>query len=209
MRCGDFSPDTCCLTLQLKVSVITLRRKSARRSIVYLIPYVENFQSASEQTKIAEQEILARLQIMEEEQISYKRYCLNCTRYRRSNGSPTDFVGNGFWFSWGRATARRWLDDRVRSFTRADDKGSSRCISDYESEVFIHWNVVIRHKSQRSDHLTTIVVVFLCCFARGRTEKANRYNFSEDVDRSAWWMLENDIGLKITAKAVADLCDSR
>ena len=96
MRCGDFSPDTCCLTLQLKVSVITLRRKSARRSIVYLIPYVENFQSASEQTKIAEQEILARLQIMEEEQISYKRYCLNCTRYRRSNGSPTDFVGIGF-----------------------------------------------------------------------------------------------------------------
>ena len=37
MRCGDFSPDTCCLTLQLKVSVITLRRKSARRSIVDLI----------------------------------------------------------------------------------------------------------------------------------------------------------------------------
>ena len=207
MRCGDFSPDTCCLTLQLKVSVITLRRKSARRSIVHLIPYVENFQSASEQTKIAEQEILARLQIW----IATKllRYCLNCTRYRRSNGSPTDFVGNGFWFSWWRATARRWLDDRVRSFTRADDIGSSRCISDYESEVFIHWNVVIRHKSQRSDHLTTIVVVFLCCFARGRTEKANRHNFSEDADRSAQWMLENDIGLKITAEAVADLCDFR
>ena len=65
-----FQPRHLCLTLQLKVSVITLRRKSARRSIVYLIPYVENFQSASEQTKIAEQEILARLQIMEEEQIS-------------------------------------------------------------------------------------------------------------------------------------------
>ena len=51
MRCGDFSPDTCCLTLQLKVSVITLRRKSARRSIVYLIPYVENFQSARRTNK--------------------------------------------------------------------------------------------------------------------------------------------------------------
>lgn len=162
-----------------------------------------------EQTKIAEQEILARLQIMEDEQISYKRYCLNCTRYRRSNGSPTDFVGIGFWFSWGRATARIWLDDRVWSFTRADDIGSSRDISDYESEVFISRNVVIRHKSQRSDHLTTIVVVFLCCFARGRTEKANRYNFSEDADRQSRWMLENDIGLKITAEAVADLCDSR
>ena len=51
MRCGDFSPDTCCLTLQLKVSVITLRRKSARRSIVYLIPYVENLQSARRTNK--------------------------------------------------------------------------------------------------------------------------------------------------------------
>ena len=37
MRCGDFSPDTCCLTLQLKVPAITLRRKSARRNIVDLI----------------------------------------------------------------------------------------------------------------------------------------------------------------------------
>jgi len=36
-RCGDFSPDTCCLTLQLKVPAITLQRKSARRNIVHLI----------------------------------------------------------------------------------------------------------------------------------------------------------------------------
>ena len=151
-----------------------------------------------EQTKIAEQEILARLQIMEEEQISYKRYCLNCTRYRRSNGSPTDFVGSGFWFSWGIATARRWLDDRVRSFTRADDKGSSRCISDYESEVFISRNVVIRHKSKRSDHLTTIVVVFLCCFARGRTEKANRHNISEEK----WDVDETNCILKVISQRI-------
>lgn len=46
-------------------------------------------------------------------------------------------------------------------------------------------------------------------FASGYIEKANRHNISEDANRSARWMLENDIGLKITAKAVADLCDSR
>ena len=46
-----FQPRHLCLTLQLKVSVITLRRKSARRSIVYLIPYVENFQSARRTNK--------------------------------------------------------------------------------------------------------------------------------------------------------------
>ena len=156
-----------------------------------------------EQTKIAEQEILARLQIMEDEQISYKRYCLNCTRYRRSNGSPTDFVGSGFWFSWGSTTICRWLDDRVRSFTRADDIGSSRSISDYESEVFIHWNVVIRHKSQRSDHLTTIVVVILCCFARGRTEKANRRNLSEAGSCSVYLKrcLPKPVATARTAKA--------
>ena len=39
MRCGDFCPDTCCVTLQLKVLVITLRRKSARRGNVILILY--------------------------------------------------------------------------------------------------------------------------------------------------------------------------
>ena len=33
-----FQPRHLCLTLQLKVLAITLRRKSARRSIVYLIP---------------------------------------------------------------------------------------------------------------------------------------------------------------------------
>jgi len=48
MRCGDFSPDTCCLTLQLKVPAITLRRKSARRRIVHLIRYVQAFPSALE-----------------------------------------------------------------------------------------------------------------------------------------------------------------
>ena len=36
-RCGDFCPDTCCYDLAVESEVITLRGKSDRRTIVYLI----------------------------------------------------------------------------------------------------------------------------------------------------------------------------
>ena len=131
------------------------------------------------------------------------------TTNRHTNRWPLNFVGSGIRFTWGIATRGRRFDDRVRSFTRADDKGSSRRVRDYECEVFMKWNVVIWHKFKSAKHLATIVVVFLYSFVWRLTEEANRRNLSEDADRNARWMFENDVGLNILAEAVADLCDTR
>ena len=131
------------------------------------------------------------------------------TTNRLTNRSPLDFIGSGIRFTLRRTRGSRRFDDWVLPFATADDIGSSGSVRDYENEVFISRNVVIRHKFERGDHLTPIAVVFLYGFTSRLTEEADVSNLSEDTDRSAWRMFENDIGLKFFALDIADLCDTR
>ena len=153
MRCGDFSPDTCCLTLQLKVPAITLRRKSARRSIVDLILVWADFVQPKHNKKgQAMKSLLDHKRTMNNNEESDT--ALYGTTNRHTNWWPLNFVGSGIRFTWGVATRGRRFDDRVRSFTRTYNKVSSLYISYYKSEVFMKCNVAARLAT--SLHLTNL-----------------------------------------------------
>ena len=107
MRCGDFSPDTCCLTLQLKVPAITLRRKSARRSICSFNSLMcRNFRQPRDNKKGQAMKPLLDHKGGMKYNIQ-KVIPLYCTRHRWTNGSPSDFVGSGMTIAGGCTTVHR------------------------------------------------------------------------------------------------------